>query len=308
MSRTPVRKSLVIALAIIACHVLGAFARAPWAHFVWRILLILDMALLAAKCVEVVIDIFWVMRSAARYVLRVERVLEAHAKIDMDVFDLHHRHQPASWAIGRKHSWALPLVHVVFRVPALIALCWFLLLRLTWARPSGMDEALLVLAAASILIGIFTSVLSAIIQRLYYGWFDFYKREWRIDPVARYTLRAHQIGSVQALRVQVAYLIGILYVTIAGFGAIYYVLFKLCPKLFHVSSQGYPLLQMVYFSAVTLATVGYGDIHPQEWLSEALVLLQITTGPLFLTLLILTLGGPTSPPTRQRRQHKWRRV
>lgn len=55
-----------------------------------------------------------------------------------------------------------------------------------------------------------------------------------------------------------------------GFGLLYYLL----PDDFFVDSFG-NIIEAIYFSAVTMTTVGYGDFHPHHWISEILVVLQI---------------------------------
>ena len=48
---------------------------------------------------------------------------------------------------------------------------------------------------------------------------------------------------------------------------------------------------ITYFSFTTLTTLGYGDITPLSWMARNLVILQSTTGPIFLTVLIARLVG-----------------
>ncbi|WP_082160915.1 MULTISPECIES: potassium channel family protein [Burkholderia] len=55
-----------------------------------------------------------------------------------------------------------------------------------------------------------------------------------------------------------------------GFGVIYY----LAPNTFF-SHEFKNIVEAIYFSAVTMTTVGYGDYYPQHWTSQLLVILQI---------------------------------
>jgi voltage-gated potassium channel len=63
-----------------------------------------------------------------------------------------------------------------------------------------------------------------------------------------------------------------------GFGVLYYML----PQgLFKNSCEPYHfvnIFEAIYFSAMTMFTVGYGDIGPSHWLTQALVLLQCVCG------------------------------
>jgi voltage-gated potassium channel Kch len=48
---------------------------------------------------------------------------------------------------------------------------------------------------------------------------------------------------------------------------------------------------MFYFSFVTLATLGYGDIVPATRLTETLVILEAIAGQIFLAVYIARLLG-----------------
>ena len=41
-------------------------------------------------------------------------------------------------------------------------------------------------------------------------------------------------------------------------------------------------MSAVYFSAVTIATVGYGDFQPTKWYSKLVVMMEIASGILLL--------------------------
>ncbi len=55
-----------------------------------------------------------------------------------------------------------------------------------------------------------------------------------------------------------------------------------------------PLHTLTYFSYVTLATLGYGDISPVSTLARNLAILEAVTGTLFLAVLISRLVGSYS--------------
>ncbi len=60
--------------------------------------------------------------------------------------------------------------------------------------------------------------------------------------------------------------------------------------------------QMVYYSLVTLTTLGYGDIVPIAPFARALATLEAVTGQLYLTVLVARLVGLriTHPPKQNR--------
>lgn len=65
-------------------------------------------------------------------------------------------------------------------------------------------------------------------------------------------------------------------------------------------SNGDPtFFNLVYFSFVTLATVGYGDITPMSPVAKALTILESTTGVFYIAILISHLIGHS-----QRQKHE----
>jgi hypothetical protein len=49
--------------------------------------------------------------------------------------------------------------------------------------------------------------------------------------------------------------------------------------------------EMIYFSLVTLATLGYGDILPSSPFTQMLAVLEAVTGQFFMTVLVAWLVG-----------------
>ncbi|MDT0379619.1 potassium channel family protein [Streptomyces sp. DSM 42041] len=74
--------------------------------------------------------------------------------------------------------------------------------------------------------------------------------------------------------------------TVLAFSAAYYTLAKE-PGQFHGLRTR---LDALYFTVVTLATVGYGDIHPRGQTSRLLAVIQITYNLVFLTAAATTLS------------------
>lgn len=78
---------------------------------------------------------------------------------------------------------------------------------------------------------------------------------------------------------------------LVGFGTLYYMLPS---NLFKGGSPGFlfkNVFEAVYFSGITMATVGYGDISPAHWLTQGLVLFQVFCG---LTLALVSFTVYTS--------------
>lgn len=138
---------------------------------------------------------------------------------------------------------------------------------------------------------------------IFFGWAIFFSRAFEIfkafldDAVEKLnrTPSSSELGYGDRLRLAFNSYIELL----VGFGVLYYILpsylFKGGDKTLHFNS----VIESIYFSGVTMATVGYGDISPAHWLTQCLVVFQVFCG---LTLALvsftvytcLALTGPSS--------------
>jgi len=70
------------------------------------------------------------------------------------------------------------------------------------------------------------------------------------------------------------------------------------PGAFHMTDGNATLTSYVYFSFVTLATIGYGDISPVHPMVRSLAVLEAITGQMYIAVLIARLVS-TSTTDRQ---------
>jgi hypothetical protein len=68
------------------------------------------------------------------------------------------------------------------------------------------------------------------------------------------------------------------------FGMMFTFLQKIDPTQFRISSSDPMFIDMIYYSMVTIATVGYGDIIPTAWVSKLLAMSEIFVGIWFLII------------------------
>lgn len=98
-----------------------------------------------------------------------------------------------------------------------------------------------------------------------------------------FAMRARQVDSEHIYAALSAYLlVGVF------FGLFYWVLEEIAPGTFSVSS-GFSRMSAIYFSFVTLATLGYGDIVPRSDVARGLAILEGVGGQLFLAVLVARL-------------------
>ncbi|MDZ4310706.1 MAG: ion channel [Cypionkella sp.] len=83
----------------------------------------------------------------------------------------------------------------------------------------------------------------------------------------------------------------------SGFAAIFALIEWIAPGSFAVAS-GQPISwqQMVYFSYVTLTTVGYGDITPQGFYAQSFAIFEAVIGVLYTVILLSRLVGMHASP------------
>jgi voltage-gated potassium channel Kch len=99
----------------------------------------------------------------------------------------------------------------------------------------------------------------------------------------RFAMGATSVDAEHLYAALSAYLLAGIY-----FGLFYWVLEQVWPSTF-VASAGFSRMSAIYFSFVTLATLGYGDIVPRSDVARGLAMVEGVGGQLFLAVLIARL-------------------
>lgn len=99
----------------------------------------------------------------------------------------------------------------------------------------------------------------------------------------RYAFRGRTVDAEHVYAALSAYLLAGLF-----FGLLYWVFEQLKPESFAFSG-GFSRMTAIYFSFVTLATLGYGDVVPRTDLARGMAILEGVGGQLFLAVLIARL-------------------
>ena len=99
----------------------------------------------------------------------------------------------------------------------------------------------------------------------------------------RYAFRATTINAEHVYAALSAYLLAGLY-----FGLLYWVLEQLRSGAF-TTSGNFSRMTAIYFSFVTLATLGYGDVVPRTDVARSMAILEGVGGQLFLAVLVARL-------------------
>lgn len=99
----------------------------------------------------------------------------------------------------------------------------------------------------------------------------------------RYAFRARTVDTEHVYAALSAYLLAGLF-----FGLLYWVLEQLWSGTFTTSGD-FSRITAIYFSFVTLATLGYGDIVPRTDIARSLAVVEAVGGQLFLAVLVARL-------------------
>lgn len=92
---------------------------------------------------------------------------------------------------------------------------------------------------------------------------------------------------------------------IISFASVYYNLYKINPNNFICNHHHLSLIDSIYFSVVTFATVGYGEIIPNSNISKILVSTEIMSSIFILIIIVssyINRGNPQSKITEDRRK------
>lgn len=106
----------------------------------------------------------------------------------------------------------------------------------------------------------------------------------------RFSFSATKVSGEHVYAALSAYLLAGLY-----FGLLYWILEKTGPGTF-TSPGDFSRLSGIYFSFITLATVGYGDVLPRTDVARGLVIFEAVGGQLFLAVFIARLLSMYSVP------------
>ena len=99
----------------------------------------------------------------------------------------------------------------------------------------------------------------------------------------RFAMRARQVDAEHLYAALSAYLLAGIY-----FGLFYWVLEQVSPGTF-TATRPFSKTSALYFSFVTLATLGYGDITPHADIARGLAIVEGVGGQLFLAVLVARL-------------------
>lgn len=173
--------------------------------------------------------------------------------------------------------------NLVFRWPSLMTIQALLLIVVR-------QHAVTMIACALLIAGVWLELLQRFLFRLRLGHLDTYIRGIAsdcLDPEFQQAFNpAHDLDLVTDFVLLFGRLVA---VVILGYAAVYSALqLALSPNAFsgNLGAGSETVFSLLYFSVVTIATVGYGDIVPSTMIARFLVASEIMAGFALLVLLV----------------------
>jgi len=195
------------------------------------------------------------------------------------------REWPISYKIAAVTSW-LPhwTRRLLFRFYILATLHIGLIV---W-QPSA---KLSILSGGVLLLGVWIQLARIVVDQIKYGSGAYLRGSGLSGPL--FQRAQYGESSTQRLRAFIRLFLGLCMIVATSYAALYTLCFgQLGSNTFTgIPADGYEILHFLYFSLVTLATVGYGDIIPaQQLIPRLLVGSEIAAGFLILVVLVTSVG------------------
>lgn len=196
--------------------------------------------------------------------------------------------------LGTSLYWPKLLSVIVLGITLLLAL-----------RTSQARRRTIIFGRCGVLISVIIVLLQVFFQVEVLNWLppaiDFALVILTPVAIARHTLSSRVISIQTILGALCTYLlIGL------GFTYLYATCEKIFPpSIFQIGNASLALGNLLYFSFITITTVGYGDITPHGGLAQALAVTEAIIGQIYLVtivaLLIANLGKERTPTERGRK-------
>jgi Ion channel len=225
---------------------------------------------------------------------------------------LHFERDNRTWAPWSPTAWLVtgPVLRLPLGKGARLLLLglffrWTTLMLMEGVIAATASSRWIILCTSALLIaGVWTEVLQRFIFRFQFGHGDTQLRisaERDLENQVIFNNRQHGSPRFTVMHDFVLLFARLFGVTTLSYAAIYCGLRNLLPQCetFHgVSSGAESIVDLVYFSIVTAATVGYGDIYPTNPWAKLMVVSEIfCIFSLFVLLLsAFSLTGTTVPP------------
>lgn len=242
----------------------------------------LVLAVTAIKCVEIIVDMVWTVAIGDRFASAVRAEVDARGAVDIEDIERDFRRlQPVyrslEW-LARRWPHAARVLRAGYWAPGLASI-----LALT-SLVKAPDPMLLPLVVSGTC---FTTLIlvNAPLRRFALRGYDRYNRDILLGAWKQPGNAGIEAG--EAVRAVTAYFLWLVYVSVLGFGATYSWVSRLDE---HAFSTELSFPTATFFSLGVVSTVGFVAATAQTTAAQAVVALQVTTGPLILAWLLTEIA------------------
>jgi hypothetical protein len=253
--------------------------------------------LLSLKLIEMIVHIVVVWRLPRSLVDQLGEAMLSERALGSLLEQSRRAWDPRLW-LYTHHILRLPTflrrpAKLVFRWPVLMSAQALLIL-------FKQQHAVTIAGCVLLVAGIWSELVQRFLFRLRLGYLDTYIR--KIGSASLVGQSSPEISTLRDLDLVADFLLlfgRLVVVVILGYSAVYSAIeLNLNPGSFtgDLGVGPHVILSLLYFSVVTLATVGYGDIVPRTDMARMLVSTEMLSGFVLLILLIAAFSITASPP------------
>jgi len=247
-------------------------------------ILLLVLLLLAAKNLACV----WGLINQMRVGGAITQRLESGDATQVDFDDYIAESNPIDRALYRMNDGAAKAVLTkLFRSWFTVSVGSATVFALAGAAPSWLVLSLGVATALNAVLHLVT----AVVRRLILGHHDSHASDVQVATLTgSWAVARDPLGNLSF------YFLLLVYLAIVGFAGLYRAIDAFDAHSFAYGHLALSAVTWIYLSITTIATVGFGDIHPQSTGAQIAVICQIATGPLLLSWLIAVFATPPPKP------------
>jgi hypothetical protein len=252
------------------------------------------------KIWDLVADAHWAVRCGRLY-RKVGRLrLQAGRNLDVDALERKLRRPLGLWQASPEGSTFRRAVGYLFRIPVLVLVHAALLLFVAEIS-LGYQRALIIVLMCSLWCMVVSYVVKDLAHLVGLGPFYLFRRDINLNATHRFMVKAKDLADGPPVRQGLSLIMGLIFVMVFGYASIYHSLYVLDPNAFKgVYGDSSIPIQFIYFTAVTIASVGYGDIYPVTEIARLIAVSNILLGPFLLTILVFAISlGLANPLASQ---------
>src|ERR1035441_51776 len=180
----------------------------------------------------------------------------------------------------------------LYRLPVLVAGTSILII------VCQMPSLLAIVGGGVIFFALWTQILQTFLSRLAFGNRDIRFRRLSLRPPSSDVEDHFADAPGQATRDYILFIVGLIGTVIVGYAGAFAAIERYLPGSF--SNAPTTVIDFVYFSSITFATIGYGDIVPLTQMSRLAVVTEIFASVICLVLLIFAYSSSSGSSSDSR--------